>query len=266
MAASIARRLLGGPQPGHQVLFARLYEQIRSGVWKPHDQIPSERELCERYGVSRSLVRQALQQAELQGLLVRVPGRGTFVAPPRIRQELSKLETYQATLAGRAMTAGRRVLSRAWLPASAEIARKLEIEPGADVLILDALTLADGRPMTLFQSHLPSPLGERVEAVLDSPDTDERTTYELAAEVLEQEPRILADQTFEVVQLDASAAHLLSVPASSAAFRITTVYRLDGARPVEHRVALYPGSRYSFHIVREMASSTESKGATARRS
>ncbi|MBV8722771.1 MAG: GntR family transcriptional regulator, partial [Candidatus Eremiobacteraeota bacterium] len=59
------RSLLAGPQPGHQLLFSRIYEQIRAGTWAPDEQIPSERELCERYGVSRSMVRQALQQAEL---------------------------------------------------------------------------------------------------------------------------------------------------------------------------------------------------------
>ncbi|HEX6513908.1 MAG TPA: GntR family transcriptional regulator [Chloroflexota bacterium] len=253
MAIPSARLILAGPQPGHQLLFSIIWDQIRSGLWRPNEQIPSERELSKRYGVSRSMVRQALQQAELQGLLVRVPGRGTFVAAPRIRQELRQLETYQATLAERAMNPGRQVLSSAWLPAPEDIARKLGVGPGTSVLLLDTLALADNAPMALFQSHLPSPLGEHVEAVIESPNSDDRTTYELAAEVLDPKLRIIADQTFEAAQLEVSAAHLLTVPAASPAFRVTSIYKLAGGRPLEHRVALYPASRYSFHIVRELA-------------
>ncbi|MBV8085873.1 MAG: GntR family transcriptional regulator [Chloroflexi bacterium] len=253
MAALTLRPALAGPQPGHQLLFSRLYEQIRAGVWGPDQQIPSERELCERYGVSRSMVRQALQQAELQGLLVRVPGKGTFVAQPRVRQELRQLETYQATLEERAMKPGRRVLSCTWQSASPELELKLEVPPGSPVLLLDTLALGNDRPMALFQSYLPSPLGQHVEAVIQAPESDDRTTYELAGEAIESSPQLMADQTFEAVQLDVSSAHLLMVPAGSAAFRITTVFRVAHGRPVEYRISLYPGGRYSFHIVREVA-------------
>lgn len=59
-------------------------EQIESGGWKPGDRLPSEAELARRYAVSRVVVRQALAILQDDGQIVRVQGRGTFVAEPKL--------------------------------------------------------------------------------------------------------------------------------------------------------------------------------------
>ena len=59
-------------------------EQIESGGWKPGDRLPSEPELARRYAVSRVVVRQALAILQDDGQIVRVQGRGTFVAEPKL--------------------------------------------------------------------------------------------------------------------------------------------------------------------------------------
>ena len=53
--------------------------QIENGPWAPGSQIPGEPELCEVFGVSRTVIRQALRELEYGGLIVREKGRGTFV-------------------------------------------------------------------------------------------------------------------------------------------------------------------------------------------
>lgn len=70
------------PIPAYYQLRQLIKEQIRQGILQPGDRIPTEAELCERYNLSRTPVRQALQQLVFEGLLVRTPGRGTFVASP----------------------------------------------------------------------------------------------------------------------------------------------------------------------------------------
>lgn len=70
------------PIPAYYQLKQLLKQQIQHGDLKPGDQIPTEAELCEHYQLSRTPVRQALQELVFEGLLTRTPGRGTFVAVP----------------------------------------------------------------------------------------------------------------------------------------------------------------------------------------
>src|SRR3954470_18855509 len=60
-----------------------LKDRIEAQTWRPGDRFPSERELIEEFGVSRTVVRPALALLESDGQLVRIKGRGTFVAPPK---------------------------------------------------------------------------------------------------------------------------------------------------------------------------------------
>ena len=61
-----------------------IYDRIKSGEWKPGDQIPSERDLSSQFGVSRVTIRQALANLEDEDLVRRAQGQGTFVSTPKI--------------------------------------------------------------------------------------------------------------------------------------------------------------------------------------
>lgn len=69
------------PIPAYYQLKQIIKEQIEQGDLQLGDQLPTEAELCEHYNLSRTPVRQALQELVFEGLLTRTPGRGTFVAP-----------------------------------------------------------------------------------------------------------------------------------------------------------------------------------------
>ncbi|MBM4430527.1 MAG: GntR family transcriptional regulator, partial [Chloroflexi bacterium] len=66
--------------PIYHQLEMLIREQIRSGLWRPGDRIPTEKQLCQMYGISRSPVRQALKTLEDEGVLLRRRGAGTFVS------------------------------------------------------------------------------------------------------------------------------------------------------------------------------------------
>jgi DNA-binding GntR family transcriptional regulator len=70
------------PIPLYYQLKQLLHERIRKGELRPGDRIPTEFELIEQFGISRTPVRQAIIELVHEGLLVRTPGRGTFVAEP----------------------------------------------------------------------------------------------------------------------------------------------------------------------------------------
>ena len=67
------------PIPYYYQLEGMLREQVHRGRWLPGQQVPSEKQLCERYEVSRTTVRQAVGHLVLEGLLFHVKGKGTFV-------------------------------------------------------------------------------------------------------------------------------------------------------------------------------------------
>jgi len=67
--------------PLHEQLKQLLRSEILEGRLRPGDRLPTEAELCARYGISRAPVRQALEDLAREGLILRQRGRGTFVAP-----------------------------------------------------------------------------------------------------------------------------------------------------------------------------------------
>ena len=72
----------GSAAPLHAQLREAILEAIEGGRWRPGDRLPSETDLCRRFDISRTTVRQALTMLELEGALRREQGRGTFVAEP----------------------------------------------------------------------------------------------------------------------------------------------------------------------------------------
>lgn len=86
------------PIPAYYQLKQIIKQQIQHGDLKPGDRIPTEAELCERYHLSRTPVRQALQELVFEGLLLRTPGRGTFVASPPGTRAVSSATTLRVVL------------------------------------------------------------------------------------------------------------------------------------------------------------------------
>ena len=74
--------------PLYSQLMDLIIEQINIGNYKADDQLPSERELSETYKISRSTVRQAIQELEKEEYIYRIQGKGTFISPERNKQNL----------------------------------------------------------------------------------------------------------------------------------------------------------------------------------
>lgn len=72
-------------QPGYRRLAAALREEIRAQTWAEGETLPTDEELGERFGVSRQTVRRAYLDLVNEGLVYRVPGRGTFITPSHLR-------------------------------------------------------------------------------------------------------------------------------------------------------------------------------------
>ncbi len=120
---------------------------------EPGSPAPSERELVQHFGVARMTVRQALDALVSEGLLERVPGRGTFVARAKIDVQV-RLSSYTEEMARRSMKPSSRTLLARMESAGPGVARALEIGEGDKVVHWQRLRLADGVPMCLEDAYL----------------------------------------------------------------------------------------------------------------
>jgi len=119
----------------------------------PGSPAPSERELVQHFGVARMTVRQALDALVAEGLLERIPGRGTFVAPPRIDVKV-QLSSYTEEMSRRGLKPESRTLLARMEAAGPGVARALEINQGDKVVHWQRLRLADGSPMCVEDAYL----------------------------------------------------------------------------------------------------------------
>jgi GntR family transcriptional regulator len=127
-----------------------LKEQIESAVWKPGEALPSEPELARRFGVSRVVVRQALAILEDDRQIVRIKGRGTFVAEPKLDARaggLSRLLTSRRPPGVAIETLDVRIAA-----VEDSIRRELAADPGEDVLRVATLLSVRGVPFSISYS------------------------------------------------------------------------------------------------------------------
>src|SRR6185312_1203483 len=110
--------------------------RIESGVWQAGQQIPSEKELCALYDVSRITIRQAISALVDEGLIVRERGRGSFVRSPVITAGGRGLTSFSDEMAVLGMRPGGRVVSLRREPAPPEIAAKLQLAAGDPIVII----------------------------------------------------------------------------------------------------------------------------------
>jgi GntR family transcriptional regulator len=141
--------------PLHIQLADAVRGRIKRRELLPNDRIPSERELCARYEISRITVRKALSTLIQEGLILAVSGKGTYVAETPLREELSPLSSFTQDLERRGMQASSKVLDLSVIPATGELAARLHIPRGAELVRLERLRLADGLPIAVQLTYLP---------------------------------------------------------------------------------------------------------------
>jgi GntR family transcriptional regulator len=229
------------PLPLHSQIRASLDSRIESGEWAPETQVPSERELCEQFQVSRITVRQALQELVTDGRLIRIQGRGTYVASSPLKKQLLPLVGFSDDISSRGQRPGARVLRFDATTASLAVAQALQLAAGEGILILKRLRLANGRPMALETVHMP----EKLCPGFLSQNLEDRSLYQLLWQQYALRPA-RAVQQWQAVSCPPSEAKLLEIPRSGPVLQIQrTTYDPQG-RPFEYLEALFRGDRYVF--------------------
>lgn len=232
------------PLPLHVQLQQALSDSIRRRVWKPGQQLPGEPELCRTFGVSRTTVRQALNELARQGVLVREQGRGTYVAQPKLvgtaAQRLSGFHEDMTAL-GRPLVS--QVLKQRVIAADDLVAERLDLRPGDPVVEIERLRLVEAQPVVLTTTYLPQGLCPGLETA----DLRRRSLYEFLHSECR---RTLARgwRTIEAVAADSRQARLLATRKGAPLILLQSVSYLSNGRPIEYYFAFHRGDRSRFEV------------------
>ncbi|MET7462592.1 GntR family transcriptional regulator [Nonomuraea sp. NPDC005501] len=233
------------PVPKYFQLREILLDLIDSDELSIGAAIPSERELCQRFGLSRMTVRQAVDHLVSEGRLHRVPGKGTFVARPKIELAL-QLTSFSDDMRARGMEPGSRDLDRRIVRASAHLAKELGIQPGEEVHFIERLRTADGEPLSIERAHIPV----RLAPGLGELDLSGKSLYEL----LESRYGLVMDAgelTIDGGIADPSDADLLKLPRGGAVLLLQR-RSFAGGVCAELGVSTYRADRYQLRTILEM--------------
>jgi GntR family transcriptional regulator len=211
-------------------------------------QLPPEPELAAELGVSRATLREALRSLEDEGLVRRTRGAGTFVADrPRMANSLDANFGVSDAIRFSGMEPGTEQGTLRVEAAPAEEAERLDLDPGEDVVVVDRVRTADGRPVVLSRDIIAMRLTGDDPAVLRLLETS--SVYE----VLERELGVTIHHglaTFRPTRADGHVASRLRVPRETLLLYIRQVDFDETGRPVvsshEHHLA----DAFEFSVVR----------------
>jgi DNA-binding GntR family transcriptional regulator len=140
------------PEPAYSQLARILREKIVSGEYRPGQRIPSVPQLTASFNVAPMTVRQAIDQLNREGVIVRERGRGTFVKPPQLGSAMFSLDDLGRYMTDESVEV--RVLGAHSVLATPRVAARLQVEVGALVISIKRLLLRDDHPIFYHSEYL----------------------------------------------------------------------------------------------------------------
>ncbi|GAB4579814.1 MAG: phosphonate metabolism transcriptional regulator PhnF [Anaerolineales bacterium] len=218
-----------------------LIQQIESGDLAPGEKLPPERELSRLYGVNRMTLRRALMRLELQGLLNRRQGAGTYVSEPKIERQADELVSFSRGMTRRGYLTGAKLLLFERKPAEVRIARELGIPVGAEVYYFHRLRSLNGEPVMLEEFWM---------SVDRFPDLESYDLfYRFIFDIVEDEYGLTvtrARQSLEAVVATDYEAEMLNIEVGSPLMLERRLSFDEQDIPIEYGKDLYRGDRFRF--------------------
>lgn len=225
--------------PLHVQIERVLRAKIESGEWEPDRPMPTEMALAERFGVSRTTIREALRALTRDGLIVRHRGRGSFVRAHRPRPAAPGMITnlilgYQAEI---------KVIKVETVPAPGHIVEPLEVARGIPVRRFVRLEVADGAPLAVAVNYMREKLGRQIRPR----DLAQLSMLEFLRDRLKLRLGVIR-QSIEARLPDEEAAGLLQIDLTQPVLFIRLVVRDVGRRPIEICDTFYRADRYRYEV------------------
>lgn len=231
------------PVPLYSQLKEILRTRILDGTYPPLSRMPSEAELGKAFEVSRITVRQALGDLQKEGLIFKIHGKGTFVAKPKAFQNVSTLQGLGESMTQRGYEVINRLRSFKSVPANAQVAARLQVAEGENVVQIKRARLVNRELVSLEITWLPEAVGKRLEKA----DLVSRDIFL----ILENDcalPLGHADLAIDAILADAELARALEVEEGSPVMRIERLTHTADGAPLDYEHLYYRGDAFQYRL------------------
>lgn len=232
--------------PRHKQITEWLRNQIEEENYQADDKLPSENELCKKFEVSRVTVRKALQVLENENIIYRSQGLGSFVCDDRLRHSFIELTDFEEDMRRAGLEPTSQVIQLKPLEASDQIAGKLALDPGSNVVRLDRLRLGDDQPIAYDTTWLPMFYGQLIEDY----DLQHKTIYH----ILEEDYDIPVEKGYfrmEAANATSDIAGHLNINDGTALLLIDRLSLTIGDKPVYYQKRYYRSDQMVYELMAE---------------
>ena len=193
--------------PLYQQLYDAIKAEINCGTYLPGDRIPSEQELSQTYDVSRITVRKAMEMLTEDNIIIKRPGKGTFVTPKKIDEDLSGKQSFSLTCEYNALSSKSLILSQDVREATSFDIDQLKVPKGSQIIHLKRLRYAGETPIMVESNYLRYDLFSYIMDV-------DMTSHSLYAEISRQFPEEnrKIKRSVEISIATPEQANLLNLP------------------------------------------------------
>ena len=233
--------------PLYQQLMDDIKLDISNQKYHRGDKIPSETELAEIYNVSRITVRRAVSELCDEGYLAKHQGKGTFVTPPKITRKIMQdthVHSFTATCAMSGMRPGGRTVDIRIVPSRQEEQHFLKLPKDSSVIYLQRIRTADGDPVMLENTFLPSP---EFDGLL-STDLTNRSLNETLRQKYGRSLVVRQTTKVEVSRASPEHARLLDITPGDPLFFITAYFLDERDNPIAIARHYFLASRFIFYF------------------
>ncbi len=228
--------------PRYSLVEAHLRERIASGELNPNDRLPNETDMGKQYGVSRSVIRQALDNLERDGFVSRMRAKGTFITRPSLALPAELLSSFAGELKLHGIEAQTKVLAYEQVAADADIAEVFQIDVGILVPYVERLRLASGEVLG-WDATWVHPSLTRSLASMDFERDVLFDAYRAAGRVVDS-----VERRVRAVVAMKDLASKLSVRDGAPLLEISRVVRDDAGSILDKQIRLYRGDRFSLAL------------------
>lgn len=234
------------PIPLYYQLKGFLLEEIKNGTYPVGSCIPTELEIKERFQISRTTIRQAINSLVQEGWLERKSSKGTFVTNPRgnsIPGFIRTFEPFYRQVKKTGKSASTELLDLKVMNASEEQAALLEINPNERLIYIFRRRFADSVPLVLIENYLPYSMC----SFILSHDFEQESLHEILSQRPETAPYLVRN----IISAEKSTqndSELLSIPAGSPVLSFQTLSRTAGNRLIDLAFSRYQGELSKYEV------------------
>jgi GntR family transcriptional regulator len=229
--------------PYYLQIYNDLKSRINKLVYKPDQVLPSENELVEEFHVTRATIRNAIKKLKDEGMVRTEKGKGSFVNPPKIVQNLNKIYSIGRDFTEEGYKLERELIEIYEELPSSDVRERLDLEENEAVIVTKIVRGVEGIPVVFQMSYLPikivpemAPSEIKTKTIYEVLKTKHNINLRKAVEYLDP---IVADEYY---------SDILGVEINTPLFMTERITYGDLEKPVEYRKCVIRSDKFRFSV------------------